>query len=249
MGRKSGVEYLHLLDHEGREIRGAVLPLDYEFWSPDHRRFTVFFDPGRVKQGILPNQQMGRPLEAGQTVTLVVDAAWRDANGLPLKEGFRRQFSVRAAVDLGPRRTLTGQPLPALFPQVAAAEWAGDISAGHAAVTSKPSERSAARSFTSPSGSLSDSAASIPVPRVWTVSSSSTPGTNTATTTLPVRENHEEVRYDQADGSPEQGGRVPFRLQSRTKGPIRRPKKPLMRRSPVIATRQRHGSPSPTVGW
>ena len=99
MGRKSGVEYLHLLDHEGHEIRGAVLPLDYEFWSPDHRRFTVFFDPGRVKQGILPNQQMGRPLEAGHTVTLVVDAAWRDANGLPLKEGFRRQFQVRAAVE------------------------------------------------------------------------------------------------------------------------------------------------------
>jgi hypothetical protein len=97
MGRKSGVEYLHLLDHEGREIAGAVLPLDYEFWSPDHRRFTVFFDPGRVKKGILPNQQMGRPLEAGQTVTLVVDAAWRDANGLPLKEGYRRQFRVRAA--------------------------------------------------------------------------------------------------------------------------------------------------------
>ncbi len=31
-------------------IRGAVLPLDYEFWSPDHRRFTVFFDPGRVSK-------------------------------------------------------------------------------------------------------------------------------------------------------------------------------------------------------
>jgi hypothetical protein len=96
MGRPSGVEFIHLLDHDGKEIAGAVLPLDYEFWSPDHTRFTVFFDPGRVKKGILPNQQMGRPLEAGRTVTLVVDAAWRDANGLPLKEGYRRQFHVQA---------------------------------------------------------------------------------------------------------------------------------------------------------
>jgi hypothetical protein len=96
MGRPSGVEFIHLLDHDGQEIAGAVLPLDYEFWSPDHTRFTVFFDPGRVKKGILPNQQMGRPLEAGRTVTLVVDAAWRDANGLPLKEGYRRQFRVDA---------------------------------------------------------------------------------------------------------------------------------------------------------
>jgi hypothetical protein len=97
MGRKSGVEYIALLDHDGKEIPGAVLPLDYEFWSPDHTRFTVFFDPGRVKKGILPNQQMGRPLESGRTVTLVVDAAWRDAQGLPLKQGHRRQFTVTAA--------------------------------------------------------------------------------------------------------------------------------------------------------
>jgi hypothetical protein len=57
----------------------------------------VFFDPGRVKKGILPNQQMGRPLESGRTVTLVIDAAWRDAQGLPLKQGHRRQFTVAAA--------------------------------------------------------------------------------------------------------------------------------------------------------
>ena len=97
MGRKSGVEYIALLDHDGKEIPGAVLPLDYEFWSPDHTRFTVFFDPGRVKKGILPNQQMGRPLESGRTVTLVIDAAWRDAHGLRLKQGHRRQFTVAAA--------------------------------------------------------------------------------------------------------------------------------------------------------
>jgi hypothetical protein len=94
MGRKSGVEYISLLDSAGREITGAVLPLDYEFWSPDHTRFTVFFDPGRVKQGILPNRQMGRPLEVGRSVTLVVSREWRDAHGLPLKEDFRRTLRV-----------------------------------------------------------------------------------------------------------------------------------------------------------
>ena len=97
MGRKSGVEYLALLDHSGREIPGAVLPLDYEFWSPDHRRFTVFFDPGRVKQGILPNREMGRAFIPGQTVTLVVKADWRDAQGQPLAAEYRRTFTVTPA--------------------------------------------------------------------------------------------------------------------------------------------------------
>ena len=94
MGRKSGIEYVKLLDAQGREVEGAVLPLEYEFWSPDHTRFTVFFDPGRVKRGILPNRQMGRAFDAGQPATLVISREWRDANGLPLKEEYRRTFRV-----------------------------------------------------------------------------------------------------------------------------------------------------------
>ena len=97
MGRKSGVEYISVRDSRGNEIPGAVLPLDYEFWSPDHRRFTIFLDPGRVKKGILPNQQMGRPLEIGRSVTLVISREWRDEHGLPLKEEFSRTFRVGPA--------------------------------------------------------------------------------------------------------------------------------------------------------
>ena len=106
MGRKSGVEYIALLDHQGKEIEGAVLPLEYEFWSPDHKRFTIFFDPGRVKKGILPNLQMGRPLEVGRSVTLVIKREWPDENGLPLKEEFRRVLRV-GPTDLEPLDTST----------------------------------------------------------------------------------------------------------------------------------------------
>ena len=90
MSRPSGIEHMKLLDEGGKEIPGAFLPLDYEFWSPDHTRFTAFFDPGRVKAGILPNQQMGRALHAGRSVTLVISHEWRDQHGRPLKEDFRR---------------------------------------------------------------------------------------------------------------------------------------------------------------
>ncbi|MBI4264685.1 MAG: hypothetical protein HY657_09935 [Acidobacteria bacterium] len=97
MGRRSGVEYMKVLNEAGQEIEGAILPLDYEFWSPDHKRFTIFFDPGRVKDGILPNREMGRPLTYGGSMTLVVSREWRDARGLPLKEDFQRTFRVTAA--------------------------------------------------------------------------------------------------------------------------------------------------------
>lgn len=102
MGRGSGLEYIELLDESGRPVEAPFLPLDYEFWSPDRRRFTVFFDPGRVKDGILPNKQLGRPLHAGRTYTLIVRREWHDGDGLPLKQEFRRLLRV------GPAQT---QPL------------------------------------------------------------------------------------------------------------------------------------------
>jgi hypothetical protein len=104
MGRRSGIEYLRLVDDAGRTVEAAFLPLDYEFWSPDRRRFTVFFDPGRVKDGILPNQQMGRALEAGRTYTLVVSREWRDDRGVPLKAEHRHALVV------GPARTRALDP-------------------------------------------------------------------------------------------------------------------------------------------
>ena len=97
MGLRTGINYMKLIDDNGKVVDGAFLPLDYEFWNADRTRFTVFFDPGRVKEGILPNEQMGRPLKAGHAYTLVVSEEWRDGNGLPLKEPFHRSFRAGPA--------------------------------------------------------------------------------------------------------------------------------------------------------
>lgn len=105
MGRPTGIPHMKLLGSDGREIEGAFLPLDYEFWDPGHTRFTAFLDPGRVKSGILPNKQMGRALDTGRTVTLVISRAWRDEHGLPLKDEYRRVLQVGPPVEkpLDPR--------------------------------------------------------------------------------------------------------------------------------------------------
>jgi len=94
MGRRGGVEHIKLLDEQGKEVPDPFLPLDAEFWNTDRTRYTVFFDPGRQKRGILPNRQMGPSLVEGRTYTLVVDRAWIDGNGNPLGESFTRKFRV-----------------------------------------------------------------------------------------------------------------------------------------------------------
>jgi len=94
MGMRGGLDFIHLLDESGKEVKDPFLPLDSEFFNDDRTRYTVFFDPGRQKRGIAPVDQMGRSLTEGKYYTLVIDAEWRDGKGLPLKEPFRRKFKV-----------------------------------------------------------------------------------------------------------------------------------------------------------
>jgi hypothetical protein len=99
MDWRSGHDYVVLLDDHGEEVVDAFLPLDADFWNDDRTRYTVFFDPGRVKRGILPNRQMGRALEAGRRYTLVIKRDWRDGHGVPLKAEFRHEFSASPAIE------------------------------------------------------------------------------------------------------------------------------------------------------
>jgi hypothetical protein len=101
MGSRGGQEYITIKDARDQEIPDALLPLDTALWNPEHTRFTVLFDPGRVKRGILPNRRMGRPLTPGETFTLIVHAGWPDAHGVPTASTFQREYRVGPAIERG----------------------------------------------------------------------------------------------------------------------------------------------------
>jgi hypothetical protein len=92
MSRGGSYRHLHILDADGREMPGVFLRLGEELWSPDGRRFTLLFDPARIKRGLVPNLEDGPPLMAGREYTLVIDADWRDADGGRLTAEFRKKF-------------------------------------------------------------------------------------------------------------------------------------------------------------
>src|SRR5262249_463030 len=91
---------LHLYDARGHEMPRAFLHVDAELWNDTHTRLTVLFDPGRIKRGLRANLEEGAPLTEGETFTLRIDPAWRDARGATLTAGFRGERAVGAA---GPR--------------------------------------------------------------------------------------------------------------------------------------------------
>ena len=94
MGLGGGSAHVRLLDEHGQPVADPFLPLDVDLWNADRTRFTVLYDPGRVKRGIRPNAELGRPLAADRRYTLVIDADWRDAEGQPLVASFRREYRV-----------------------------------------------------------------------------------------------------------------------------------------------------------
>ena len=89
----------------GEELEGAFLPPDPELWDLERRRLTMLLDPGRIKRGLVPNQEVGYPLVEGVTVKVTVAPAFRDAKGQPLKSGAERSYRIgppfRSRTDTG----------------------------------------------------------------------------------------------------------------------------------------------------
>ena len=87
-------EYIHLRNAAGRDVELPFLEIDEELWDPSLTRLTLFIDPGRIKRGVHPLEEIGPALQAGQRYTLVIDSASKDGIGNPLRETFHKEFLV-----------------------------------------------------------------------------------------------------------------------------------------------------------
>jgi hypothetical protein len=94
MERGDSYRRMQLLDERGKAVVSPFLEMEPELWDPEGKRFTLYFDPGRIKRGLKPREDLGPVLEEGKRYTLVIDRAWEDAEGNRLKESFRKSFSV-----------------------------------------------------------------------------------------------------------------------------------------------------------
>ena len=94
MSRGEAYQHVHLLDENDQPVEGVFLELGEELWDADQQRFTLLFDPGRVKRGLKPREELGPAIVEGRSYSLVVDGAWRDATRTPLNAGARKHFRV-----------------------------------------------------------------------------------------------------------------------------------------------------------
>ena len=126
MSRGEAWKYIHLLKSDGTAVELPFLEIDQEMWDADAKRLTVLFDPGRIKRGVKPLEDIGPAIEAGHSYKLVIDREWRDAAGAPLVTAHVKDFRVvdadRSPVDpsawnTGTVTAGTRDPLIVRFPE------------------------------------------------------------------------------------------------------------------------------------
>jgi hypothetical protein len=102
MGRGNSYRHIALIDESNQPVNLPFIELAQELWDEKQQRLTVLLDPGRIKRGLKPNQDVGPPLVVGESYTLSIDKDWEDANRQPLDNVVRKEFRVTSFDDTLP---------------------------------------------------------------------------------------------------------------------------------------------------
>lgn len=98
MARGQLKQHISLIRSDGSVVDSPFLNLETELWDSSQKRLTLLFDPGRIKQGVGPNQEKGEPLVPGERLQLVINKQFKSAHGMPLATDATVSFVVGAPV-------------------------------------------------------------------------------------------------------------------------------------------------------
>ncbi len=98
------LEYIHLIDKtSGQKIEHVFADYSIEFWDELDQRLTIYFDPGRLKKGLLLNRTLGSPLISQHEYQLRIDSTWENKVGQRLSSTYRKDFTVTEEDRLSPK--------------------------------------------------------------------------------------------------------------------------------------------------
>ncbi|MCI4671831.1 MAG: hypothetical protein MRZ79_27055 [Bacteroidia bacterium] len=97
MKKGQALKYIQLVDSVGNIDKHAFMEFKQELWSPDGKRLTILFDPGRIKRGVSTNLELGPALLEGRQYQLTISGVWQDVYGQALSVETRKSFVVGSA--------------------------------------------------------------------------------------------------------------------------------------------------------
>ena len=97
MKKGQALKYIQLADTAGNIDKQAFMEFKQELWSPDGKRLTLLFDPGRIKRGVSTNMELGPALLEDRRYHLIISDKWQDVYGQSLSEQKIKKFLVNHA--------------------------------------------------------------------------------------------------------------------------------------------------------
>lgn len=86
-------QFIRLIDNTtGDTIKDAFLDLKPELWNEDETVLTLWLDPGRIKQDLVPNRELGTVLKDHKTYRLEVSKGWKSKKGVTSASNYMRTF-------------------------------------------------------------------------------------------------------------------------------------------------------------
>lgn len=95
MAEGRSYQYIQLFDDiTGDTIRNAFLDLQPELWNEEGNVLTLWIDPGRIKNDLIPNKTLGTVLENDHKYRLSVGKEWRSKKGIALGRDYTKSFTT-----------------------------------------------------------------------------------------------------------------------------------------------------------
>ncbi len=99
----SALDFITIYNETEKKKESIFLPLETELWNREHDLLTLWLDPGRIKTDLIPNQEQGMPLKAGNQYTLTFDKNWKAADGQAMQKAYKKSWYVTARDAIKPK--------------------------------------------------------------------------------------------------------------------------------------------------
>lgn len=90
----SSLDFIKVYNKSTNKEIDIFLALEPELWNKNHTILTLWLDPGRIKTGLIPNQEKGLPIVEGSEYRIHVSKRWRDAHGVELLRDYTKNLHV-----------------------------------------------------------------------------------------------------------------------------------------------------------
>ncbi len=91
---KATLNFIKVYNQTTEKEVSIFLPLENELWNKEKTSLTLWLDPGRIKQDLIPNKELGKPIIKGNAYKIIIDKALEDQQGNEMKVDFEKIIFV-----------------------------------------------------------------------------------------------------------------------------------------------------------